>query len=140
MKQVLAEYPNDVKIVFKHLPLDFHPKALPAAKMFEAIALQDHAKAEKFHDLVFENQGELQAKGENLFKELTKKVGADLNKVQAAMKDEKITKRITTDMEEARKFNFSGTPGYLINGVSLKGAYPFAAFKEIIDRHLASNN
>jgi protein-disulfide isomerase len=39
-------------------------------------------------------------------------------------------------MQEANKFGFQGTPGYLINGVSIKGAYPVAEFKKIIDRHL----
>lgn len=139
MHQLKKEYGDKVRIVFKHLPLDFHPLAMPAARYFEAIALQDHAKAEKFHDLVFENQGAMKNKGEALFKELTKKVGADLKKVEAALNNEKITQRINADLEEARKFNFSGTPGYLVNGVSLKGAYPLPAFKEIIDRQLASN-
>lgn len=137
MRQVKKEYGDKVRIVFKHLPLDFHPLAMPAARYFEAIAEQDHAKAEKFHDMVFENQGMLKDKGEGYFKEVTKKVGADLKKVEASLKDEKITKRITADMEEAKKFNFSGTPGFIINGVSLKGAYPIASFKEIIDRQLS---
>lgn len=140
MKELKKEYGDKIKFVFKHLPLDFHPLAVPAARYFEAIAMQDHAKAEKFHDLVFENQSQMQSKGENLFKELAKKAGADLKKVEASLKSEKISQRITADSEEARKFNFSGTPGYLINGVSLKGAYPLAAFKEIIDRQLTSNN
>lgn len=140
MKQIKKDYGDKVRIVFKHLPLDFHPLAMPAARYFEAIALQDHAKAEKFHALVFESQGEMQGKGEALFKELVKKVGADMKKVESALKNEKITQRINADLEEARKFNFSGTPGYLINGISLKGAYPAAAFKEIIDRQLASKN
>lgn len=137
VKQIEKEYGDKVRIIFKHLPLDFHPLAMPAARYFEAIALQDHAKAEKFHDMVFENQGMLKEKGEDYFKEVTKKVGADLKKVEAAIKEGAIQKRIDTDMEEAKKFNMSGTPGFLINGVSLRGAYPFPAFKEIIDRHLA---
>lgn len=138
MKQVQKEYGDKVRIVFKHLPLDFHPLAMPAARYFEAIAQQSPEKAEKFHDMIFENQGMLKDKGEGYFAEATKKVGADLKKVQAALKDEKIQKRIDADMEEARKFNMSGTPGFIINGVSLRGAYPFPAFKEIIDKHLAS--
>jgi hypothetical protein len=40
------------------------------------------------------------------------------------------------NMEEAKKFSFSGTPGFLVNGVFLKGAYPFSEFKTIIDKHL----
>jgi protein-disulfide isomerase len=50
-----------------------------------------------------------------------------------------VQKRISTDMEEAKKFEFSGTPGFLINGVSLRGAYPFPEFKKIIDKQLASS-
>lgn len=138
IQQVRKEYGDKVRIVFKHLPLDFHPLAMPAAKYFEALALQGHDKAEKFHDMVFENQNMLKDKGEKYFSEIAKKLGADMKKLDVALKDEKIQKQIEADMEEAKKFNMSGTPGFIINGVSLRGAYPFPAFKEIIDRHLAS--
>lgn len=137
MQQLKKEYGDKVRIVYKHLPLDFHPLAMPAARYFEAIAMQGHAKAEKFHDLVFEKQAEMKDKGEALFKELAKKAGADMKKVEAALKSEKIAQRINADTAEAQKFNFSGTPGYLVNGISLKGAYPLAAFKDIIDRQLS---
>lgn len=137
MKEVHKEYGDKVRVVFKHLPLDFHPLAMPAAKYFEAIAKQSPEKAEKFHDMVFENQGMLKDKGEAFFKEAAKKVGADVKKVEVDMKSEDIAKKIAADMEEARKFNMSGTPGFIINGVSLRGAYPFPEFKKIIDQHLA---
>ncbi|HEY8272747.1 MAG TPA: thioredoxin domain-containing protein [Pseudobdellovibrionaceae bacterium] len=139
VKQVLKEYPNDVRVVFKHLPLDFHPQAMPAAKYFEAVAKQSPEKAEKFHDAVFENQGELRSKGEDFLKNTAKKLGVDMKKLDKDVKDESIMTRIHADMEEAKKFNFSGTPGFLINGVSLRGAYPFPEFKTVIDRHLGKS-
>lgn len=138
INDVLKTYGDKVRVVFKHLPLDFHPQAMPAARYFEAIAQQDHAKAQKFHDIVFENQDKLRGNAEVFFKDSAKKVGADLKKIEVALKnDSAITKRIETDMAEAKKFGFSGTPGFIINGVSLKGAYPIDSFKEIIDRHLS---
>lgn len=137
VQQVRKEYGDKVRVVFKHLPLDFHPLAMPAARYFEALAQQDHAKAEKFHDAIFENQGMLKGKGEAFFKDTAKKLGADMKKLDEALKSEAVTKRIAADMEEAKKFNFSGTPGFIINGVSLRGAYPVASFKEIIDRQLS---
>lgn len=139
IKQVRAEYPKDVRVVFKNLPLDFHPQAMPAAKYFEAAARQGSDKGEKFHDAVFENQGELRAKGEEFLKATAKSIGLDMKKLEKDVKDESILKQITADMEEAKKFNFSGTPGFLINGVSLRGAYPFPEFKTIIDRHLGKS-
>lgn len=136
VKEVEKNYGDKVRIVFKHLPLDFHPMAMPAAKYFEAIALQDHSKAEKFHDMVFSNQQKLNQDGEKFLKDTAKKVGANLAKVEKDITTEAVTGRIAADMEEAKKFEFSGTPGFLINGVALKGAYPFPEFKRIIDRHL----
>lgn len=138
VEQVRKEYGDKVRIVFKHLPLDFHPKALPAAKYFEALARQGGDKAEKFYHGVFENQGRLKSEGDKFMNELAKKAGADMKKLEKDLKDESLMKRINADMEEAQKFNFSGTPGFLINGVSLRGAYPFSEFKSIIDKHLAA--
>ena len=137
MKQVEKEYGDKVRVVFKHLPLDFHPLAMPAAKYFEAIAMQSHEKAQKFHDVIFENQGSMKDKGEKLFTETAKKLGVDMKKLTTDLNNEGIAKRIAADMEEAKKFNMSGTPGFVINGVSLRGAYPFAEFKQIIDQHLS---
>jgi len=136
VKEILNTYKDDVRVVFKHLPLPMHPEARPAAEYFEAVAKQSHEMAHKFHDLVFENQNELRGKKDAFLKDAAKKVGADLGKLAKDLKDESIAKRIDADSAEANKFNFSGTPGFIINGVSLRGAYPAQDFKEIIDRHL----
>jgi len=138
VKEVMKAYPNDVRLVFKHLPLDFHPKAMPAAKYFEAVARQGAEKAYIYHDFIFEDQAALRTRGEAFMKEAAKKAGADMKKLEKDLADPKLMERIEADMAEARQFDFSGTPGFLINGVSLRGAYPFAEFKTIIDRHLAS--
>ena len=140
VKEIEKDYGDKVRIVFKHLPLEFHPMAMPAAKYFEAIALQDPKKAEKFHDEVFSNQKELNQDGEKFLKAVTKKVGANLAKVEKDVNSESVQKRIATDMEEAKKFEFTGTPGFLINGVSLRGAYPTPEFKKIIDKQLAGGS
>lgn len=136
MKEVLKAYPNDVKVIFKHLPLEFHPKALPAAKYFEAVARQGGDKAFKFHDIIFENQADFKSKGEAFLKDAVKKAGADLKKVEKDLNDASIMDRINADTAEAQKFGITGTPGFIVNGVSVKGAYPFSEFKSIIDRHL----
>ena len=139
IKQVRKEYGDKVRVIFKHLPLDFHPMAMPAAKYFEAIAKQSPEKAEKFHDAIFEAQAQFKDKGEKLLAETAKKIGGlDMKKIDADVKDPAIASKIATDMEEAKKFNMSGTPGFIINGVSLRGAYPFPEFKSIIDQELSS--
>lgn len=140
VKQVEKEYGDKVRIVYKHLPLSFHPMAMPAARYFEAIAKQDHAKAEKFFNDVFSNQRTLTSDGDKFLESAAKKTGVNMAQLKKDITDPAVQKRIDTDSEEAAKFDFQGTPGFLINGVALKGAYPFPFFKKVIDRQLSAKN
>jgi protein-disulfide isomerase len=137
VKEMKEKYGDKVRFMYKHLPLmDKHPEAMPAAQYFEAIALQSKEKAYKFHDMIFENQDKLNSGKTKFLDDLTKQVGADLAKVKKDMKSDVVAKNIQADMEEARKFEFNGTPGFLVNGVSVRGAYPIQHFQKIIDRQL----
>lgn len=138
--QIVEAYPGKVKVIFKDFPIErIHPMARPASELYEALALQDIAKANKFKDIVFENQDELNHGGAKFLEEAVKKAGGNLAKAKTDAKGEKVQKRLEADRTEAEKFGFSGTPGYLINGVSLKGAYPLDEFKKIIDRQLGAS-
>lgn len=138
MKEVLAAYPGKVRVLFKDFPIErIHPLARPASEMYEAIALQDVAKAVAFKDQVFENQDQLNKDGQKFIEATAKKVGANVAKAKTDAKGEVVQKRLADDKAEAEKYGFSGTPGYLVNGVSLKGAYPIEEFKKVIDRQLA---
>lgn len=139
LREVRKMYGDKVRVVYKHLPLDFHPLAMPAAKYYEALALQLPDKVEKFHDEIFENQRTFKEKREDFLKDTAKKLGANMTKLLKDLESETVKARIAADMEEAKAFGFSGTPGFLINGVSLKGAYPPPFFQKIIDRHLGTS-
>ena len=135
IRQVMEMYPNDVRLVFKHLPFQKH--SMIAAKYFEAIALQNHNKAWDFKGRVFKGQDNLRNRGEDFLKELVRAIGGiDQRKLAADLESKAITSRINADMEEAQSFDITGTPGFIVNGVSLRGAYPVEEFKRIIDRHL----
>ena len=56
-EQVLDKYPNSVKIVFKHYPLDFHKQAFPAA--LASMAAGEQGKFWEYHDELFLQQGRL---------------------------------------------------------------------------------
>jgi len=56
MKQIEQAYPGKVRFVFKHNPLPFHPKAMPAAiATEEARAQGGSAKFWEMHDRLFES-------------------------------------------------------------------------------------
>ena len=123
-----------LRFVFKHLPLtNMHPKAMPAAQWMEAVALQNPEKAWEFHDKLFENQDKL---GDEYFRATAKELGIDVAKAEKDLSSKAVNDKIEADIKEAKSFKFDGTPGFVINGVPLRGAYPPEAFEPIISRFL----
>lgn len=131
--ELMQKYEGKIRFVYKHLPLSFHPQAMPASQYYEAIRLQSAEKAYKFHDEIYKNQRGLQ-NGEKFLKELAQKVGADMNKLAKDVKSDVVMKRIQEDIDEAGKFGFQGTPGFLLNGIPVKGAYPASHFEDLIKK------
>ena len=130
---LLDKYKGKVQFVYKHLPLSFHQNAMPASKYYEAIRLQSEDKAIKFHDELYENQGKLK-NGEKFLQEAAKKVGANMSKLKKDLDSDEVQQRIDEDMAEAAKYGFQGTPGFLLNGIPIKGAYPMSHFEDIIKK------
>lgn len=136
VKQLKETHGNKVRIIRKHLPLPMHPNAKPAAITYELIARQSLEKAHKFADLAFERQRELG--NSQVIEEIAKKSGADMARLKKDRANSEVMKAATEvvegDIREAQAMGFQGTPGYLVNGVSVRGAYPLDFFNKLIER------
>lgn len=131
VKELRKKHGNDMRFILKHLPLPFHPQAMLAAQWFEAVAIQSPEKAWKFHDILFENQDKL---GVDFFKKTAQDLGVDAAKSEKDAESQAVKNRIAADMEEAKKYGFNGTPGFLLNGIPVGGAYPVEHFEGIIKK------
>lgn len=129
---LMKKYAGKIRFVYKHLPLSFHEQAMISAQYFEAIRIQNNDKAFAFHDEIFQNQAKLK-NGVVFLDSIAKKVGADMNKLKKDINSEAVKNRIAADVAEAGKFGMSGTPGFLLNGVPVRGAYPAEYFVNLID-------
>lgn len=130
---LISKYGDKIRFVYKHLPLSFHKNAMIASQYHEALRLQDEKKAWKFHDEIFKNQSKLKS-GESFLKKLAKDIGADMKRLAKDVKSDAVKKRIQEDMKEAASFGMQGTPGFLLNGIPVKGAYPASYFYGIVDK------
>ena len=138
MHELLARYPGQVRLVVKQTPLEMHPNAMPAALMFEALARQGGDKAFKFYDLVYTEQERLEKEGQRFVEDAARRVGANVPQALRDQQSDAVRARVAADMAEGQAFGFSGTPGFVVNGVALEGAHPVTSFVPIIDRHLAA--
>lgn len=136
MAEVLKKYAGKVRVTVKHLPLPFHKMAMPSAQYFEAIRLQNPKAAVQFHDAVFANQEGLRKDGEKFLEEQAKKLGIKIPQLKKDIASDAVKKKIEADMDEARQFDIKGTPGFVVGGIPVKGAFPAEEFGKIIDRLL----
>lgn len=134
--QLLERYRGQVRLVVKQTPLDIHPNAMPAALMFEALALQGGDKAFRFYDLMYAKQERLVAEGQRFVEDAARQVGADVSRALRDQQSDAVRARVAADMAEGSAFGFTGTPAFLVNGVALEGAHPVDNFVPIIDRLL----
>ncbi len=132
VQTLLKKYEGKIRFVYKHLPLSFHEQAMISAQYYEAIRLQNEKKAFAFHDLIFKNQAKLK-NGVGFLDATAKEVGADMNKLKKDLNSAAVTARIEADVKEAGSFGMQGTPGFLLNGIPVKGAYPTEYFVGLIE-------
>jgi len=132
--KVRDTYGEKVRVVWKHEPLPFHPRAEPAAELaVEARVEKGDAGFWRAHDKLFDASPKLE--DEDLFK-LGAQLGLDAAKLKAAIRDKKHQKEIDTDAELGDDVQATGTPHFFVNGRRLVGAQPFEKFQKIIDEEL----
>ena len=125
------EYGDDVRIVFKHLPLSIHSKAPGAHAAAEAAGRQ--GKFWPMHDKLFAGQRLL---SDAQYDAWAKEIGLDLERFKQDASSPAVKERVQRDLAEAEKLGVTGTPAFFINGRYLSGAQPFASFKRLIDEEL----
>lgn len=139
-KQVLKEYGDKVRFVYKHFPLNFHPWAQPGAVAVECAADQDPAAFWELYSYYFENQKEVNQQNlKDKSKEVLGKTKIDMAKWEACYDSNETLPRVQADMAEGQSVGVSGTPAFIINGRLVSGAQPFQSFKAVIDDELARN-
>lgn len=130
LKQVMQTYGNDVRLVFKHMPLEGHRNSLPAARAAYCAAEQD--RFWQFHDALFAS-GNLSAA---VIDDIAVDLGLGVPKFQACLSSEQSRAAVIKDIETARLFHIESTPSFIVNGQLIKGALSFADFQKIIEREL----
>lgn len=136
VKQVLEDYPNDVRIVYRHFPLSFHPEAQPAAEASECAAEQ--GKFWEFHDGIFDNQARI---GSSLYTELAGGLGLNMTQFNDCVSSGKYTSKVTGQQSGGSLAGVGGTPHTIVigpdgNTVPLSGALPYSQVKSTIDSML----
>ncbi len=132
-QQLLASYPNQIRFVYRDLPLSMHPEAVPAAEAANCAGEQNAYW--KYHDALFSQKYGL---SRTAYDQYATDLGLDLKAFAACLDSHRYQGEIQADASDAARVGISGTPSFVVNGRILIGALPFSEFKTVIDEELAA--
>ncbi len=136
LKRVLDEYPHDVRVVFRNLPLtQIHPRANEAA--LAAVCADRQGKFWEMHDAMYADQGAL---GPEALKESATRLGLDVQRFSACLSDPTTAATLDADVKAGRDLGLTGTPYFFINGRPVDGNVPVEKFQSIIGEELQAES
>ncbi|GAB4149296.1 MAG: hypothetical protein Fur0021_10100 [Candidatus Promineifilaceae bacterium] len=124
LQQLVAAYPNDVRLVYRHFPLvSIHPNAQKAAEAAEAAGAQ--GKFWEYHDMLFANQADFAsadaAAARESFIEYARNLGLDVERFTAELDADVYLAQVDGSRAEAMALSMPGTPSIIFNGQLLTG-------------------
>jgi protein-disulfide isomerase len=133
LKQVLARYRNQVRLVWKDFPLPMHQAARPAAEA--AQCANEQGKFWAYHDVLFRNQDALTRAD---FSRYAGEVGLDIPAFNQCLDGERYKDRVSEGIRQAANLGVSATPTVFINGRMITGAVPVEAYEDAIQMELSN--
>lgn len=140
LQTVLPGYGDQVKLVFKNMPLSMHHSSKALAQLSEAAHKQE--KFWPLHDLIFERQAEFKDAplDKKALMELAKDASLDMARVEKDYEDPSTEQAVKADSKEAERLKIRSTPVILFNGLLIRGMPPPAVLKHIIELELERAN
>lgn len=128
LEQALEKYPNDVRWIYRHFPLDsIHPYARKAAEASECAG--DQNKFWEYADGLYENQKSINPA---YLSTLAKELKLNTSSFETCLSSGKYANKVSTDLKEGQSYGITGTPGGFLNGQKLRGAIPFTQLEQMI--------
>jgi protein-disulfide isomerase len=133
-RQVLEKYPEDVKLVVKHFPLQSHKMALKAATA--ALSANNQGKFWEFHSKLFENFRSLT---DQKIEEIAKELGLDMEKFLKDQNTAAVKNLIFRDLQNGQAAGVGGTPTLFVNGKQVKNR-SFQNLSSLIEKELSKKS
>ncbi len=131
VRDLRERYPDEVRVVYKDFPLNFHKRAVPAA--VAAHCAGEQGKYWELGEIMLQHQKELE---DNQLEQYATEVGLDIPSWKECTTSGKWEPIVMADLEAGQEVGVQATPTFFVNGILVSGAQPADAFAPIIDREL----
>lgn len=135
VKQLVDEYKDKVRVVFRDNAMAMHQRAAAAAEA--AMCAHEQGKFWEFHDKLFGDQKKM---SDEDFKQHAADLALDVEKFNACYTGGKYRDAVKKETDSTRDLGITGAPAFFVNGRFLSGAQPIEIFKLMIDEELERQN
>jgi protein-disulfide isomerase len=135
MKQVIENYPDKVRWIYRHFPLDsIHDYARKAAEASECAG--DQGRFWEYTDKLFENYKSINTDFISIVAEGLK---LDIPVFNECLSSGKYKAKVSNDLAMGQQAGVRGTPGSFINGQHIKGSVPYSVIQSAIKLALSDS-
>jgi len=128
IKNIQKKLGKNLKFVFRHFPLEeIHPNALHAAIAVETAAI--HGKFWEMHDILFENQDNLD---DSHIIRYAEKIGLNLKVFEKEFGSQSTIDKVEYDIGSGNRSCIQKTPTFFINGSLFLGNWRDASLEECL--------
>jgi protein-disulfide isomerase len=137
LEEVLKEVGGSITYVYRHMPLNQHANAYPAALSAEAAGKQ--GKFWEMYNLLFTNQKNWENSNDpfTVFSGYAKSLNLNMDQFTADYNDKTIRAKISDSYKAGVKLGVEGTPTFFLNGEKIQTPGSKDEFVRIINEALA---
>ncbi len=134
--QLQREYPDRLRFVFRHFPLEaIHPRARSAATAAEAAGAQTDFW--RMHEYLFEHQ---KALAESDLHRYALELRLDGERFEHDRRSSRVRERVERDLASGEAGGVQGTPTFYVNGIRHDGSYDVDSLRSAVVGHLRSGS
>ncbi len=138
LDELLAEFPGQVKLVWRNRPLEHHEHAMLAAEAAREVRAQKgDAAFYRFHDALFAAQKEKGGLERPRLVEAARELGVDVARLERALDEHTHRAAIQAESDAAEKAGVTATPTVSVGGYVARGTQTVGQLRRMVKRALA---
>ncbi|MEO6589027.1 MAG: thioredoxin domain-containing protein, partial [Pyrinomonadaceae bacterium] len=130
LKKILADFKVDIKLIYRHLPLQTDLKSLTPA--ISAYCAGEQDRFWELHDKLFS----IDDLSLGSIKRMADEIKLDNSKFGTCLTSEKSRFAVLSDLKEATQLGITSTPTFVINGKIFPGKRSSSEFNKIVESEL----
>lgn len=140
IEQVVNDYANSMRFVYRHFPLPQHKQAKSAAYAAEAAGKQ--GKFWEMYNILFEKQTDWAGKSDadTIFESYAESLGLNMEQYRADAESTEVKNRVDSQYRSGVSAQVNSTPTFFLNGKKLSNPSSYESFKKLLDAAVATSS